>query len=337
MGMTVAATSETDPLAGFELFRTRDPLVAQESATRVTAPHRLRVPGRETDFAAAFDAVEVGSTTLGVIRYGADVVIERPRYDGFVAVLMPLRGRLAVESDAHEQVAEPERSMVVLSPGHDDSRVHWARGTTVLALKVESEELNQALTWVAPQTDERPFVASSALVAGSAWRTVLGTAQLITDVVSRAGPQRAVTPPLAKRLREQAITTLWLSVPNNHTDVIHGIREMPRSAHLRKALDLLAAEARAEYTVPDLARAVHVGVRALELAFRRELDQTPLHYVQQRRLERAHDELSGLGPSDTTVTEVALRWGFPHLGRFAARYRDRFGELPSETLTAAPS
>jgi AraC-like DNA-binding protein len=32
------------------------------------------------------------------------------------------------------------------------------------------------------------------------------------------------------------------------------------------------------------------------------------------------------------VADVAFRWGFGHLGRFAEKYRERYGELPSETL-----
>jgi AraC-like DNA-binding protein len=38
-------------------------------------------------------------------------------------------------------------------------------------------------------------------------------------------------------------------------------------------------------------------------------------------------------PGDgTTVTEVALRFGFAHTGRFAAAYRRRYGQAPSATL-----
>jgi AraC-like DNA-binding protein len=33
-----------------------------------------------------------------------------------------------------------------------------------------------------------------------------------------------------------------------------------------------------------------------------------------------------------TVTEVATECGFFHLGRFSARYRQAFGEVPSSTL-----
>ncbi len=42
------------------------------------------------------------------------------------------------------------------------------------------------------------------------------------------------------------------------------------------------------------------------------------------------DELL-LAPEGTTVTEVALRWGFYHLGRFAQEYRALFGQSPSQT------
>ena len=34
----------------------------------------------------------------------------------------------------------------------------------------------------------------------------------------------------------------------------------------------------------------------------------------------------------TTVRAVATSFGFMHMGRFAAAYRDAFGESPSETL-----
>ncbi|MGO2111285.1 MAG: AraC family transcriptional regulator [Pseudoclavibacter sp.] len=325
-----------EPLAGFELFRTRDPLEAQASAERITAPHRLRIRGRATQFAAAFDAVELGAATLGVIRYGADISIERPGFDGFVAVLMPLVGRLSIELNRHEHVAEPERSMVVLSPRQGDAKLTWAPGTVVMALKVETEDLTRALRWIAPDADDSPFVASSPLVNGSPWRVALGTAQLFADVVARTGSRGPFPRPLARQLREQVVTTMWLSVPNNHTDDIHRLSGTSKSPAVQQAIDLIAAEDRAEYTVPDLARAVHIGVRALEMGFRREVDETPLHYLQRARLERANDDLRNLGPSDATVTEIAQRWGFDHLGRFAARYRVRFGELPSETLGARP-
>ena len=43
-------------------------------------------------------------------------------------------------------------------------------------------------------------------------------------------------------------------------------------------------------------------------------------------------ELLEAADQNTRVTTVAMRWGFGHLGQFAAAYRERYGELPSTTL-----
>lgn len=56
----------------------------------------------------------------------------------------------------------------------------------------------------------------------------------------------------------------------------------------------------------------------------------PNQYLRIRRLNQVHRELRGAGRA--SVTEVALRFGFFELARFARGYRSLFGELPSETL-----
>jgi transcriptional regulator GlxA family with amidase domain len=58
----------------------------------------------------------------------------------------------------------------------------------------------------------------------------------------------------------------------------------------------------------------------------------PMAYVEHVRLERVHDTLTEADPARTTVAEVAYRWGFTHLGRFAQAYGRRYGRYPSETL-----
>jgi AraC-like DNA-binding protein len=55
-------------------------------------------------------------------------------------------------------------------------------------------------------------------------------------------------------------------------------------------------------------------------------------YLRQLRLEQIHKELSDAEPGSVTVTEVAAKWGISHFGRFAASYRHRFSEQPSDTM-----
>ncbi|MEW1833989.1 helix-turn-helix transcriptional regulator [Microbacterium sp. NPDC079995] len=85
-------------------------------------------------------------------------------------------------------------------------------------------------------------------------------------------------------------------------------------------------------SVGDIARAARLSVRGLQSAFARVLDTTPAAYVRTTRLSAVHAELAEAGPSGATVAEIARRWGFAHLPRFAKHYREQFGEQPSETL-----
>ena len=52
--------------------------------------------------------------------------------------------------------------------------------------------------------------------------------------------------------------------------------------------------------------------------------------------ETGYRELVTADSGEESVTAIALRNGFNHLGRFSVAYHVRFGEMPSETLTAQP-
>lgn len=75
-----------------------------------------------------------------------------------------------------------------------------------------------------------------------------------------------------------------------------------------------------------------MSVRGHQEAFRRTLDTTPMACLRQQRLERVREELLVTALGTVSVTEVTTRWGFIHLGRFAASYRAAFSENPSDTL-----
>jgi AraC family ethanolamine operon transcriptional activator len=55
-----------------------------------------------------------------------------------------------------------------------------------------------------------------------------------------------------------------------------------------------------------------------------------------RRLAAVRRELLR-GDPQASITDVATRWGFFHLGRFSQEYREHFAELPSQTLRSQRS
>lgn len=84
-------------------------------------------------------------------------------------------------------------------------------------------------------------------------------------------------------------------------------------------------------TLHGLARIAGVPPRTLETHFMRFVGTTPLGWLRQARLTHARRTLLEAGDR-VTVGGVAQSSGFTQLGRFAAQYARRFGELPSETL-----
>jgi adenylate cyclase len=106
-------------------------------------------------------------------------------------------------------------------------------------------------------------------------------------------------------------------------------RPLPRD--LRKVLDRLEAEPNRPWRVEDLAAVSGVARRTLHKHFRSFLGRSPMEFLRELRLDRARQELLRASPG-AGVTEVAESCGITHLGRFATRYRERYGESPSATL-----
>jgi AraC-like DNA-binding protein len=88
--------------------------------------------------------------------------------------------------------------------------------------------------------------------------------------------------------------------------------------------------------VPELARVAGVSSRTVYRVFDRLYGESPIRRLRRAGLESVRVRLEAGRPGDT-VTAAAFDWGFDHLGRFAASYRQEFGESPSETLRRARS
>lgn len=115
-------------------------------------------------------------------------------------------------------------------------------------------------------------------------------------------------------------------------DVIRPVMTNRRQLVLKRMLDYLEANPKSPVTVHELAKAVGAGVRTLEYVFRDYFGVTPKAYLTTRRLIGVRRELQRSDVETTRVGDVALSWGFWHLGRFSKVYQQFFGEQPSKTL-----
>ena len=87
--------------------------------------------------------------------------------------------------------------------------------------------------------------------------------------------------------------------------------------------------------VSALCQIVGLSERALREAFYRVHGISPKQWMLAERLLRVRRTLTNRDSAPISVTGVATRFGFYELGRFAASYKEAFGETPSVTLRDA--
>jgi len=78
---------------------------------------------------------------------------------------------------------------------------------------------------------------------------------------------------------------------------------------------------------------VHINERTLRRIFIEWYGVSPQQYLLAIRLNGVRKELIKPHSQTTLINDVASRFGFWHMGRFASYYKRQFSELPSETLS----
>lgn len=105
-----------------------------------------------------------------------------------------------------------------------------------------------------------------------------------------------------------------------------------RRSGLRRALEYLRERRKSNTRVAQLCAVSGLSERSLQYAFKETFSMSPREFMTHRRLHLVRQALLQGGSGDCSVSTVAMDHGFYELGRFARRYRESFGELPSTTL-----
>jgi len=105
-----------------------------------------------------------------------------------------------------------------------------------------------------------------------------------------------------------------------------------RRRALRRVEEYLHAHAGKRFSLSDLCLASECSERTLRTAFRECYGTSPMAFLKKLRLQGLRQDLRDAAPRSATVLNLALRWGFWHMGHLGRDYRLLFGERPSETL-----
>lgn len=315
-----------DLLTGHTVVRTADLETARELVAARYCPHRLALTEGDGRLDMVHNALPFGGDlTLNYMRYGAGVHITPGQFDGFYLVQLPTSGRARIRSGADDLVVDPSRAFV----GSPDEPVDmtWSEDCAQLVVWIRREALEE-LTAPPDAPSAKVTFAPRLDFDDPAARDWLRLLWLAVEQADEGG--LASYPMVATSLAQTLVTGLVEIQPSTARETTRPATTVSRTT--RRLRELVEAEPERAWRVADLAAAIDISPRALQEACRQDLGTTPLALLREVRLTRVRADLLAAAPSSTTVTEVACRWGFFHLGRFAQTYGARFHELPSQTL-----
>lgn len=322
-----------DPLSHYSLFATTDPDEARERVAAVFCPHALRAAGRGARVDAFMQHAPLGGVSLNRLRYGATVDIDAGRPQDFVLVMMPTTGTADVCCGRQRVRATPLLASVVtptetlIQTLHEGCDQIMVRIDRALVERICAQHFGHALRGPV----EFKLGMDMTTPGGVSWQLLVS--HLAIELERQAGEGGSAL--VNAQLEHLLVTTLLMTQPNNYQDELLNPHQSIAPRHVRRAEEYILAHADQPLTIGDLAAHAKVSTSALFAGFRQFRDTTPMAYLKTVRLQRVREELQAPDAAAQTMTSVAMRWGFHHLGHFTKDYKDRYGECPSKTREKA--
>ena len=296
--------------------------------------HRVHVvnpPGPDDEpFHSTFHGVLIRDVTLGYLDYSTAVKIVVRSLPDDLLVIVPATGTSTITTPRGTVSGSPVMAAIP-EPGATMT-LECGADAAHLVVRIARHAFDTHLSRLLGRTLDRPIEFEPAFdlsqVSANRWNfavqmlhaEVLEPDSLLHDTIGLGS------------LEEFLMSALLHCHASNFTSQLSGAKP-PTSEAVRRSMDYIEEHLAEPISVHDVSDAAGVSVRTLQNLFAKEADQSPTNWIKNRRLERVRSDLADASASsDITVTDIASRWGFNHLGRFAVTYKNRFGESPSQTL-----
>ena len=305
-------------------FSTRSLAEASAIMAREWSRHDIIASERDLDMRFQTRAI-TSDVSVNVLSYGTQVTIRPVERDEVVLVQMPLRGDARASFGSLSVPIDRASHAVVDVRGMSDAA--FSADFDMVVLRIRTTRLLSYLESALGRRARRPLAFAPSLAAGSAawetWRPVACALESMCGLPGAATQAGVLT-----AWEATIVSALLHAQPNSYTDDLRLPPPSIAPRHVRRAEQFIDEHAHTTLTSERVAAHVGVSIRTLFDGFRTFRGVTPAEHIRAVRLARARDDLLS---GRCTVADAASRWGFSHAGHFAARYRQRYGELPHRT------
>lgn len=314
--------------ADSQIFCSSDMDEVRHCVGQVFKPHLLKVRNNCAEAGvASMHHIRQGSLSLNRLQYPHEVLIDPGRLDSFFLIHIPVNGSSQIRCGNQRFVSTPRNASLV-SPTLP-LEILWEANSADVILRIERERLDaHCAQHLGVQQLEKPleFAPNLALdtAAGQYFLKLLG---MLADNMRSPYPQLH-HPKVFEQFESTLFNALLYGQAHNLNmeTPVHAIAPY----YIKRVEDYIQAHTAESITIESLAARAGVSARTLFAGFQRYRGVSPMDYLRQVRLDRVRQAL--LDHQQTqSITDIAMHWGFNHMGRFAIDYKRRFGESPSET------
>lgn len=320
----------TPLLERLRLFHSRDP--EETRAFLNGKDYRFEIPRRQVgQLDARINGVYMPGVYIGYAQYGAASVTLAPGRDrADYWIQLPLRGRLEARIGRDTIDCGPDRA-VIASPVRERCRLVSEASSTRIQLALTRSALLGQLAALLGEPPDAPldFVPAIDLTAGYGRSLARYVLMAVADL--EQGGSILASPVTMSAFEQFIISAMLLSHPHTYSDALRRLETPIAPRDVRRAIDYMQAHLQSPVTIDEIVAAAGVAGRTLFKHFRDYRGVSPMQYLRNARFLRVRDALIRAEGSHS-VTEIAMSWGFSHMGRFSLEYQRRFGESPSATL-----
>ncbi|MFO1056564.1 MAG: AraC family transcriptional regulator [Dongiaceae bacterium] len=314
------------PLQKFQVFDTRDPDELAAGLGRFFGRVRLDLRGRNAKFHGRLRYLALGDVGIIHGQYDTGLHARFPDFSAFAGSPAPLRGAGAHNIGGRDVTVSKDCGTIV-SPG--DVTLHYGPRFAHLSMSVRPAALMGKLVAAVGDLRLGPLQFDPGLNGRDPEAKRLE--RLLQFVATEVEQSWPMPPIMQSELQGALMTALLLASSSNYSGLLRGEPVAAAPWQVRRAEQFIEANWDKPITIEALTAATHVSARSLFSSFKAGRGYSPMEFVKRVRLDRACQRLSRPGP-ETSVSAVAFECGFGNPGHFAKDYRQRFGELPSETL-----
>lgn len=306
-------------------LQTNDLEEAVAMVSNILVPHHVEVLSARHRIDAKLQILRPTSPALIILSYGAPVQIDAGDFSGLFLVKHCLRGA-ARATQARKEADWREGQTILLSA---DTVTNLSFDTVCVqkSLRLDVTKIEQLCARLLGYSlqnplrfELRPFSPELEQI----WQRTL------LYLYANDGDALPLTEAAQASFDEFLMTLLLHQHRHSYSEELAGPVSSPIPGLVRRAERYMEDHAAAPITIAEVAAELSVSVRSLQAGFREWRNGTPHLFLREIRLRRVHEALSA--GHEENVTDVALRFGFSHLGRFSAYYETKFGERPSATL-----